>query len=127
MDILFLDDNPNRTKKFRSEIPSAQCVETAEECIKALQTRDHWDYVFLDHDLGGETHVNSGREDCGMEVVRWLCKHPTEIDQIIVHSSNYPAAQNMVSELFAHAYEAKHISFINLREFLPYIIQPKVL
>jgi hypothetical protein len=127
MDVLFLDDNPLRTKKFRSDIPFAHCVQTAEKCIKTLQSEPHWDYLFLDHDLGGETYVKSDRADCGMEVVRWLCDNPWPIDQIIVHSCNKPAADNMTARLTVHGYEVKQISFINLGPILRTIVQPKVL
>jgi hypothetical protein len=46
---------------------------TADEAIKIL-----WDYknvltkVMLEHDLGGEDYVNIKRNDCGMEIVRFL-------------------------------------------------------
>ena len=76
---LFLDDDEIRTKNFISEVPSAETVKTAEECINKLKENDY-DCVFLDHDLGGETYVSSKREDCGMEVVRWIKENLPKIN-----------------------------------------------
>lgn len=72
---------------------------TAEEAIAALGN-DKFDYVFLDHDLGGEVFVASDK-GTGYEVVQWICRHPDKISgsQIIVHSYNFAGATNMVKEL----------------------------
>jgi hypothetical protein len=72
--ILFLDDDPARAEIFLAENPDAIWVETASDCIARLE--EPWDEVHLDHDLGGERFVDLSREDCGMEVVRWLCLEP---------------------------------------------------
>lgn len=37
MSILFLDDSPERTEKFKAAYPEAVCVETAKECIQKLR------------------------------------------------------------------------------------------
>jgi len=63
----------------------------------------------LDHDLGGETFVDSGREDTGMEVVRWLCQNQDSQDGLIfvrVHSHNAPAAHRMVFDLKRAGYSS---------------------
>src|SRR4051812_41221725 len=74
--VLFLDDDPGRAAIFLAAVPHAVWVSTVEECLPRLE--EEWDEVHLDHDLGGETFVDCGRDDCGMEVVRWLCleAHP---------------------------------------------------
>jgi DNA-binding NarL/FixJ family response regulator len=114
MRILFLDDDPVRTARFLEREPDATCVETAGECINQLHHYD-WDQVFLDHDLGGEIYVESGREDCGMEVVRWLEQNHCDISRIIVHSYNHAAAEQMVERLKATGYARVHrIPFANL-------------
>lgn len=117
--ILFLDDNPTRTRAFRSEVPSAVCVETAADCIKLLDERE-WDYVFLDHDLGGEEWVGSDREDCGMEVVRWLIANRPQFirdlnpPKVIVHSHNHPAANEMTFKLRDAGYNVMKVPFIHV-------------
>ena len=71
MNVLFLDDNPVRSARFRQAVPHATMVETAKECIAQIR-KEQWDWIFLDHDLGGEEFVDSDRKDTGMEVVRHL-------------------------------------------------------
>ncbi len=96
--VLFLDDDSERTKRLLAEVPSAKCVETAQDCIDELE-RQPWDLVLLDHDLGGEVYVDSGREDCGMEVVRWVAQNQPKVDQFIVHTHNPSAAAYMNDDL----------------------------
>lgn len=110
MNVLFLDDNPYRRKTFLLKNLGATCVETAAECIAALQEKS-WDIVHLDHDLGGETYVDSTLENCGMEVVRFLCRNKKNIDKIIVHSYNNYAAQNMTTALRNNGYDVEYIPF----------------
>ena len=60
------------------------------------------DSLFLDHDLGGEVYVDSSREDCGMEVVRWLCNNhidKEEVNNIYVHTMNPAASESMYHTL----------------------------
>jgi CheY-like chemotaxis protein len=106
MNILFLDDNPVRCEMFQSEVPSAIIVETAQECIEKLSLEgNRWDYVLLDHDLGGEIHVDSAKKNTGMEVVRWLSKNFPIINHIIIHSHNVPAAKLMENALQKMGYK----------------------
>lgn len=119
MEVLFLDDCPNRIKNFRSTVPWATIVSTAEETIAKLQERV-WDYVFLDHDLGGEAFVDSDREDCGMEVVRWVLTHRPDVKLFVVHSCNEPAAMNMESKLKIF-FDTHRVSFHHLLD--SYIIK----
>jgi len=109
MDILFLDDNPVRLKMFRSAVPSAKMVTTASECIEAL--KEKWDWVFLDHDIGGEIYASANRADTGMEVVRHIFDNRPEIGHIVVHSHNVPAAKLMVSLLEDAQYDVTKSPF----------------
>jgi len=112
--ILFLDDSPERAavtyqRMSKEDRDSTIWCRTVQETITTL-----WDYrdvltrVYLDHDLGGETYVNTKREDCGMEIVRYLeqllIKDPIEFkrfEQIkfIVHSWNITAGAKMRDRL----------------------------
>ena len=59
--------------------------------------------LFLDHDLGGEVYVDTGREDTGSEVARWLSQHPEFIpNQVVLHSHNDGGVKNMYSLLKPH-------------------------
>ena len=118
MNVLFLDDNPDRTRAFRSLVPYGTCTTTAQECIDEMQLEDEWDFVFLDHDLGGEVYVDSDREDCGMEVVRWICANKPKIGMIVIHTHNPPAAIRMEIELGQADYQASRIPFCALPDWL---------
>lgn len=110
-DILFLDDNPNRAAEFLRQNSSVLWVTTSAECIAALHAQN-WSEIHLDHDLGGEVYVESGRADCGMEVVRYMERlqcSPTA--EVIVHSWNSPAAIEMVTRLRRVGYNAMYRPF----------------
>ena len=105
--VLFLDDDQHRAALAYQRWPEEKrdktiWATTAQEAIDVLRDYDLVE-AHLDHDLGGETYVNSEREDCGMEVVRWL----EDLDNVnkfkdtkfIVHSHNYPAGAEMMSRL----------------------------
>lgn len=108
--ILFLDDSPERTEKFKAAYPEAVCVETAAECIEKLRS-GVWHVVCLDHDLGGKEYVPTDSEDCGMEVVRWMVRNRPFVGRVIVHTWNEPAAKVMVSELRRRDYAVSYAPF----------------
>lgn len=114
MTVLFLDDCPYRTQRFRSENPGATCVATAAEMIEQLEQAGNVDKLFLDHDLGGMTYVDSSDEETGMEVVRWIEKHKPAISHIIVHTLNSSAGWEMQQKLQDAGYSVEYIRFINL-------------
>jgi len=111
MNVLFLDDNQSRTKTFRSQVPSAVCVDTADDCVKALMAEDRWDYVFLDHDLGGEEMVDSFNNNTGAWVARWLSKNHRDIGLIVIHTLNPAGATAMRDTLLAAEYDVELIPF----------------
>lgn len=88
--ILFLDDSKERKEFWKSIYPGTWFVSTAEDAIREISMGGHWDYIFLDHDLGEGNQT-------GMKVVEFLensgglsC-HPL----IVIHSWNTPAAIEM--------------------------------
>ena len=108
-----MDDDNTRISSFLSKISPdvAHWRKTAQGTIRLLHEFNHWDWVFLDHDLGGEQMVNSNREDCGMEVVRWIVENQPSIDNILVHSWNSPAGKEMVAKLKDAGYNAEYKPF----------------
>lgn len=112
--ILFLDDCPNRTRTFRSSVPWAKCATTAQGMITLLSETETACMAFLDHDLGGEEFVDSGREDCGMEVVRWIVQNKPDVGQFIVHSFNHDAAVEMEKKLRDAGYNVVRVPFSRL-------------
>jgi len=100
MKILILDDDKGRLNTFRQNLigQDVTCVETVTDTIKNL-TDSVWDYLFLDHDLGGQIYVPSG-PGTGYEVAEWLVQHPDkQPTMIVLHSFNTPGRQKMKSLL----------------------------
>lgn len=96
MDVLILEDDPSRQKIFTQQLIGANVVivDTASEAISLLESQD-WDYLFLDHDLGGQQMVESG-EGTGYEVAVWLEEHTgRQPPNIVIHSYNPMGAQKM--------------------------------
>lgn len=103
MNILILEDTPARIEQFREHLLCGSSsnhvvfVTTARDCISNLDTvfGFEWDAVFLDHDLGGESLVESG-QGTGYEVACWLEQNPDKIpDIVVIHSMNPNGAERM--------------------------------
>lgn len=118
--IVFLDDDPNRAAlQFQRMNERDQqrtfWVQTVPETIQMLKDyTQRLDIVSLDHDLGGETYVHLAREDCGMEVVRWLEKRPAELYshvRFIVHTWNESAGIKMTRRLRKKGYRVIRVPF----------------
>ena len=110
LNILFLDDDEERVYRAKRLWPACTVVNTAKDCIAQLQRRT-WVTVLLDHDLGGEQMVDSKREDCGMEVVRWICDNRPAISEVVIHSFNTPASVAMYERLKHAGYDVHRIPF----------------
>ncbi len=102
MKILFLDDDPNRTKNARKcDAKDELCeAETAEQAIQFLEKHSPYDAVSLDHDLGGNIYCPSD-EMSGFAVAEYISKMPKEKmpKQVVVHSFNHGGAENMIKVL----------------------------
>ena len=111
MKILILEDDNNRIVKFRDKLSrhALLFVNSAADAIKLLLNEgETFDMIFLDHDLGGEVYVDSSNTNTGSEVVRWLISDQDRImiqPYIIIHSLNYPAAQEMQLNLTNYGYK----------------------
>jgi hypothetical protein len=111
MNILFLDDDPQRRATFLSQVPSATCVSTASECIKDLYLHGPWDQVWLDHDLGLLENIAPGTAETGSDVTRWIAENKPEIGLIILHSLNPAGRAYMRDTLRAVGYPAMEWPF----------------
>lgn len=108
--VVFLDDCEYRTAAFKAEVPEAYTVTTAEETINKLQYRPVG-YLFLDHDLGGGSQMDSSRSDTGMEVVRWIVQNKPQIHTIVVHTMNFDACGPMTKALYEAGYRVLYVPF----------------
>lgn len=114
MNILFLDDNEQRQSLMRSRLPFIRQAFNAKEAIDILQQEDIWDYVFLDHDLGGEIFVDSDNENTGAAVARWIASNKPKTKKIIVHSYNSIGAKAIRDILIFAGYEMFYVPFLTM-------------
>lgn len=107
--LLFLDDS-DRRRALMEPFWGKDTIfcETAAACIEIIKLNPLITKISLDHDLGGQTFVDSNREDCGMEVVRYLetVNIPRRFKYVKVHSWNEPAAKEMVKRLREAGYDS---------------------
>jgi CheY-like chemotaxis protein len=102
MKILFLDDDPFRTREARICFAKDELslAETAEQAIRLLEKNSPYDAVSLDHDLCGNIYCPSD-EVSGFAVAEYISKMPKEKmpKQVVVHSFNSGGAENMITVL----------------------------
>jgi hypothetical protein len=122
--ILFLDGDPARAvlayqRMTKQEKDSTIWCKTVEEAITTLKDyKNSLKVVALEHDLDGE-YMNIKREDCGMEVIRWLEKQaqdekdfePFKNIKFIVHSWNTSAANKMRDRLHTIGLDVVYVPF----------------
>ena len=99
MKVLVLEDSHIRVREFKQRLLEkgwvGTFVESAMDAIKMLKEKK-FDLIFLDHDLGDETYVDTYERNTGSEVARWLNEHPVKA-VVVIHSLNLPAAEYMQS------------------------------
>ena len=100
--ILILDDDATRHEQFAKKYIGEELVHVtiAAEAINHLEYGPKFDYVFLDHDLGGLQMVESG-DDTGYEVAEWLSRNDEfkPRNSVILHSLNPVGRKNMCNVL----------------------------
>ena len=100
--ILILDDDDIRHKQFAKKYKNEELVHVyiAAEAINYLEYGPKFDYIFLDHDLGGQQMVESG-VDTGYEVAEWLSRNDEykPRNSVILHSLNPVGRKNMCNVL----------------------------
>ncbi len=111
--IIFLDDNEIRQARTKSMLPSIVQTRTADETIEAIKKAGRIDYLFLDHDLGGEIYVDSSKQNTGMTVAKWLSNNKKDIGLIVIHSFNHDGAYNMLSVLIGAGYTVTKMTFMS--------------
>jgi len=107
--ILILEDDIQRVKLFTQNFTNAELIftQTSSEAIEHLKN-EKFDYIFLDHDLGGTAFAPSD-ENSGYEVAKWLEANPsTTTEYIIIHSLNPAGVAKMQQALP----EAKVVPFV---------------
>lgn len=100
MKLFILEDDPIRIEKFKTMFSKhdVDLVENAQDGIRLLN-ENKYDYIFLDHDLGGEQMVDSYEDNTGYTVAKEIPNGPNSGTPIIIHSFNPIGAANMKSIL----------------------------
>ena len=97
MKVLFVDDMQIRfdrfQEKFKDECNEITYASTVEVAIDALK-KEKFDCIFLDHDLGGQYFVPSGK-NTGYEIAEWIGNNMDYKPIIIIHSMNPIGGVNM--------------------------------
>lgn len=100
MKILILEDDLARQEFFKVNLEkhNLTITDSSKVAIEKLSS-EKWDILFLDHDLGGQVHVESG-ENTGYEVAKFLEENEKFMPpNIIVHSLNPVGAKNIINAL----------------------------
>jgi len=111
--ILFLDSDPNKAAIIYRRMTEQQrsntiwCSSVKETILTLKDYKHRLKTVSLEHDLNGELYMNTKREDCGMEIVRFLEKlskdekqfEPYKKMKFIIHSWNSHAGPRMKERL----------------------------
>lgn len=101
MKILILEDDIERIVQFKKNMSDGNLlvfVDDPKEAIDLLQ-EGKWDVLFLDHDLGGQVFVPSGK-NTGYEVATFLeVNKEFRPETIVVHSMNPVGANNIMAAL----------------------------
>ena len=111
--IVFVDNDSQRAAlQFQRMTPVDQSrtfwVKTVPEALDMLENyRERLDVVSMEYDLNDLEYNHPSREDCGLELVRWLERRSSDSYshvRFIIHTWNSSAGMKMANRLRAHGY-----------------------
>ena len=110
MRILILQDDIQRINIFKHKLNN-QIVDISDDANAVIQylKLNTYDYLFLDHDLGGLQN-QWNEQNCGMVVVNYLINLNPILNNMIciVHSYNYPRGMQMNDKLTQAGYTSTY-------------------
>jgi hypothetical protein len=112
--VFVLEDDPIRIKVFKENFEKFAKFTFSTNIYDAMKDFDlnnKYDLILLDHDLGGETFVDSEFYNTGAQFCRYLIKKKIELPQIIIHSHNPVGAEIMEEYLIEKGYNASRVPF----------------
>jgi CheY-like chemotaxis protein len=116
MRIFILEDSPYRIENFKQMlIGHAVDVATTVDEAKAFLDIYKYDLMFLDHDLGGQIIVKSGK-GTGYEVAKYIKNTANAEVPTILHSCNPAGAKNMQG-ILPHAELRPYVS-LDIRDIV---------
>src|SRR5918911_3784045 len=114
--VFLLDDDAARHEWFARQF-KGDSVDVAADAGRAVEllSSNHYDVIFLDHDLLPEHYYAEEFDDerSGYAVARWLAERPACLSdtRIIVHTRNADGALRMVELLRRTGRHAEHVPF----------------
>jgi CheY-like chemotaxis protein len=114
--VFLLDDDSLRHDWFAKQFKGDRLdvAADAERAVELLAS-NHYDLIFLDHDLLPEHYYAEGFDDerSGYAVARWLSESPARhaAATVVVHTRNADGALRMVELLRRTGRQAEHVPF----------------
>jgi CheY-like chemotaxis protein len=114
--VFLLDDDTLRHDWFARQLKGDR-LDVAAEPARAVEllSANHYDLIFLDHDLLPEHYYAKEFDDerSGYAVARWLSERPdrSAVAHIIAHTRNAEGALRMVKLLRNVGRQAEHVPF----------------
>ena len=118
--VFILEDDPYRMRIFREDLFEVADITHAGSCTEIEKFQPPYDFIFLDHDLGGRQMEEN--EDSGTTFAR-LIKDQIQNSNIpiVIHSYNQSGAQRMLDILslpFAQWMPFGGVAFSHAIEFI---------
>jgi len=125
MKILVVEDDGYRIHLFTQWLRGypVTVATSARRAIRLLR-KEHFDIVFLDHDLGGRTFVDSSDRNTGAEVARFMAADGIAM-RTVIHSQN-AAGIHYIRSILPHARVVPFGPELNdvLHELLHEVVEP---
>lgn len=115
--ILILEDNDVRIAQFHKNWTNADLtiVKTAADAIRELKENGPFDDVCLDHDLGGQVYVKSGK-GTGYEVAEYIANNSDVCRVVHLHTANPAGRDNMFHVLYKESVNVRITPFVWTQE-----------
>ncbi len=115
MKVFVLEDHEERCKWFKEQLTGQDIeftiIKTAKEA-KDILSKEKFDRLYLDHDLGGKIFVDPEEEETGTQVVVHIIENKLQKDAVIyIHSLNPISFDTMVVPLNKAKYHAVYKPF----------------
>jgi len=105
--VFILEDDYNRLDFFKDKLKDTYYkifhADNVEEAKLLFLSNNFYDAIFLDHDLGNQTFVDSSEKNTGYQFAKFIkslyASKEFSYNKIIIHSMNPTGSQNIKREL----------------------------
>lgn len=110
--IFILEDDFNRMQQFYRKLHQHTIMHSDNVAdAKTILSENEFDILFFDHDLGGDTYVDSAKENTGYQLAKWIRETGKMYPQAFIHSMNPTGADNIAHELKRNIKKIQKIPF----------------